>query len=145
MKFVQESYDANDALAKEMLINFLEKKGHTIISHEEDFGVDISTEKEGELWWFEAEMKCGRPWTDRDDFQFDTVSFLGRKIKWNDFYYCIICKETGAAIMAHSEEIFKKEYKEKIYINTQHRKGNDVFYRVPKEKCIFVPPNLFLL
>lgn len=144
MKFVQESYDANDALAKEMLINFLERRGHVIVSHVEDYGIDITTEKDAMLWFFEAEMKIGRPWTTMDDFPFDTVSFLGRKKKWADYYYFIICRETGAALFCHCEDIYKDEYKQVININSPGRKGKDVFFRVPKEKCIFVESNIFL-
>lgn len=144
MKFVQESYDDNDALAKELLINFLVGRGHTIISQEEDYGIDIATEKDNQLWWFEAEMKNGRPWTVKEDFPFDTVSFLGRKKKWDNYFYFIICKETGAALYCHSNDIYKEEYKVNLFINTSQRKGTDLFYRVPKEECIFVPPNIFI-
>lgn len=144
MKFVQESYDANDALAKELLMNFLMRRGHTIVSHVEDYGVDISTEKDSELYWFEAEIKIKRPWTNKEDFPFDTVSFLGRKKKWGDYYYFIICRETGAALFCHCTEIYKDEYKEIVHVNSPGRSGADVFFRVPKEKCIFVEPNTFL-
>jgi hypothetical protein len=47
--------------------------------------------------------------------------------------------------MCRSDIIFDEQYKEKLYINTPQRKGTDEFYRVPKEKCIFVPPEEFIL
>jgi hypothetical protein len=41
--------------------------------------------------------------------------------------------------------IFHGDYKQKVYINNADRKGTDYFFRVPKEKCIFVPPEEFNL
>lgn len=145
MKFNQKSYDENDTLGKDLLIAFLNSKGHKSSENRDKYGIDIITEKDGKDYLWEVEMKSKRPWTSKEDFQFDSVSFLSRKEKWKDasYWYVIICKETNAAVFCHSTIIFKEKYKQKLYINTGERKGYDYFFRVPKELCIFVPPEDF--
>lgn len=147
MKFSQESYNKNDAIGKELLLAFLRSKGHKSSENRDIYGIDIITEKDGKIYYWEVEMKSKRPWTCKEDFPFDSVSFLQRKEKWKDtpFWYVIICKETKAAIICSSNIIFNKNYKEKLYIKTQDRKGFDNFYRVPKDLCIFVPSKEFIV
>jgi len=145
MKFVEESYNKNDQKAKDLLTSFLRFRGHEVFDNEDKYGIDLYSTIPDKKFWWEVEMKSRRPWTCREDFPFDSVSFLGRKKKWADqlFWYVIICDETHAALICRSDTIFKPEYQEKIYINTADRKGKDIFYRVPKEYCIFVPPKEF--
>jgi len=145
MKFNQESFNDNDALGKELLKAFLLSKSHTILENSDIYGVDFFSEHNGKQYFWEVEMKSRRPWTCSEDFQFDSVSFLSRKSKWQDtpFWYVIICKETNAAIFCKSGIIFNEEYRERVMINTTDRRGLDYFYRVPKKYCIFVSPNDF--
>lgn len=144
MKFNQELFDTSDEEGKQLLIAFLEKKGHIISQNRDKYGIDLFSEKDGKTYNWEVEMKSRRPWTSMLDFPFDSVSFLKRKSKWDNFWYVIICRETRAAIVCHSSVIFDDDYKEKIYIKTNYRNGSDNFFRVPKEKCIFVPANEFI-
>lgn len=144
MKFNQELFDTSDEEGKGLLIAFLEKKGHIISQNSDKYGIDLFSEKDGKTYNWEVEMKSRRPWTSMADFPFESVSFLKRKSKWDNFWYVIICRETRAAIVCHSSVIFDEDYKEKIYIKTSYRNGSDNFYRVPKEKCIFVSPNEFI-
>ena len=145
MKFVQSSFDQNDSKGKKLLKAYLNKKGHLIQDNEDKYGIDLFSEKDGKAYRWEVEMKSRRPWTSVDDFNFDTVSFLQRKEKWKDesFWYVIICSETQAMLMCNSNTIFQEQYKEIRKINTGDRKGTDIFFRVPKELCIFVPPEEF--
>lgn len=145
MRFNQESFDTNDAMGKELLMVFLRSKGHNISVNCDKYAVDlVSTMNEKDYLW-EVEIKIKRPWTTKEDFPFPSVSFLGRKEKWKDtnFWYIIICNETHAAIFCHSSVIFREQYKEKLYIKTHDRQGRDNFFRVPKDLCIFVPPQEF--
>jgi hypothetical protein len=146
MKFNQQSFDENDGIGRELLTAFLEKKCHKVSNNCDKYGIDLVSEKDGVEYKWEVEMKSKRPWTCMEDFAFKTVSFLNRKAKWKDtqFWYVIICTETRAALMCRSDVVFHEDYKEKIYINTAQRKGTDEFYRVPKEKCIFVESNEFI-
>lgn len=145
MKFNQKSFDENDNLGRSLLIKFLTKKGHEVHENEDIYGIDLYSTKNGKKYWWEVEMKPNRPWTCKEDFPFDSVSFLNRKAKWKDenFWYVIICNETNAAIVCQSNIIFDDNFKEKLYINTKSRKGTDNFFRVPKDLCIFVPTEEF--
>lgn len=147
LRFNKKSFEENDAIGKELLMAFLRSVGHNISENCDIYGIDFFSEHNGIKYYWEVEMKSRRPWTTKEDFPFPTVSFLSRKGKWKEtpFWYVIICKETKAAIFCKSEIIFKENYKEKLYIKTEDRKGIDNFYRVPKELCIFVPPNKFIV
>lgn len=141
-KFVQASYDRNDDWGKEVLVRWLKSHGSrfTILDKEkEDYKVDIVVldNKSDKLMSFEVEVKHGYPFTDEASFKFDSVSFLGRKRKYGDFWYAIVCGETEAILIAHSYEIYKEEYREIKTIATTERNGLDEFYRVPKSKCLF--------
>tara|TARA_R110000803_G_scaffold176227_1_gene238706 strand:- start:91 stop:540 length:450 start_codon:yes stop_codon:yes gene_type:complete len=139
-KFSQGSYDHSDKYAKDLFINYICKKGHTIVSEEENYDHDIITEKDDIKYYFELETKSRYPFTSRETFKFNSVSFLGRKKRLhlkNRFHYIIICRETEFALTCDSEDIFKDEYIENLFVNTLNRNGKDQMYRVPKEKCIF--------
>ena len=142
--FVKSSYDENDSFGRQVLIHWLRnQKWVSNISSTEDFGVDIIvTDTRGLDWGFEAEVKTNYPWTSKEDFKFDTVSFLGRKKKWEEegFYYALICKETKAICIAHSSVIYKEDYCEELRIETKDRSGADAFYRVPKNECKWISP-----
>ena len=145
-KFVKESYDENDSFGKEIMIEVLKARGYNVLEKPEDFGIDLVAERSGVVEFFEVEVKHNYPWTSREDFPFDTVSFLGRKKKWEEdnFWYCIICAETKAIIIANSKGIYKDEYAEIRNISTSQRNGKDKFYRVPKDKCWFVHYDNFI-
>ena len=144
-KFVQESYDTNDAYGKAIVIAWLKTQDWVAdIIEEEDFGVDIEVvDHQGRSTFIEAEVKGNYPWTNKESFPFDTVSFLGRKKKWEGkgFYYALVCAETQAMCIAHSSQIFKEEFREVRRINTGHRQGLDAFYRVPKDLCRWITPS----
>jgi hypothetical protein len=138
-KFSQRSYNENDRFAKEVVKDFLGSLDWVNeIVDVEDYFVDLEVvDQDGRSHFFEAEVKSGYPFTGAHDFKFDSVSFLGRKKKWekHGFYYCIVCRETESICLAHSKDIFKQEYKEIRSINKRDRSGLDAFYRVPKEHC----------
>jgi hypothetical protein len=147
MKFNQKSFDENDGTGRELLTAFLSKRCHNVSNNSDKYGIDLVSEKDGVGYKWEVEMKTKRQWTCREDFPFDSVSFLNRKAKWKDtqFWYVIICSETRAALFCRSDVVFNEKYKQKLYINTGQRKGEDEFYRVPKQLCIFVPPVEFIV
>jgi len=139
-KFSKESYDKNDLYAKNKFSQFIIRKGHTIISIIEDYNHDLQTIKNNTKYFFELEVKTGYKFTNEDSFQFNTVSFLGRKKRLHEikpFFYVIICRETEWAVMCYSENIYINDYIEHINIKTIHRNGNDELYRVPKNICTF--------
>ena len=59
-RFRPSSYRKNDSLAKETIIAYLEDNGHTILDSEENYSFDIKSEKNGNTYYSEVEMK--RQW-----------------------------------------------------------------------------------
>ena len=50
-------YDAYDGSARDALVSYLEGKGHTIVNNEENFNVDVVSQKDGYTYFNEAEVK----------------------------------------------------------------------------------------
>jgi hypothetical protein len=59
--FSRADYEAYDSPAREALVTYLEAKGHTIVSNEENFNVDVVSQKNGYTYFNEAEVKTA--WT----------------------------------------------------------------------------------
>ena len=55
--FSRGLYEAYDAPAREALVSYLEGKGHTIVSNEENYNVDVVSQKNGITSFNEAEVK----------------------------------------------------------------------------------------
>lgn len=145
MQFLPKEYARCDAWAKEIFSEFVTARGHEIIKSHEDYNHDLVTFFNGRHWFFELEVKTGYGWRDEQDFPFETVSFLGRKRRMhniNPFYYVVICRETLAAIMCHSSDIYDALYFERVDLSQKQRLGKDDFYRVPKGKCRFFSLNI---
>jgi hypothetical protein len=146
-EFSEHQYKTNNEWGIERVTKFLESRDFLVWDKDiEDYDVDIVAEKNGKLFYYEAEVKTGYPFTSVEDFKFPTVSFLGRKKKYHKryeegFYYCIVARETESIVYCHSSEIYKEEYRQIKTINTKHRKGIDEFYLVPKENCSFILMN----
>lgn len=139
-EFSKTAYNRSDEYVKSILKNYLICKGHTILKEEEDYNHDLVTMINGKKCYFEFEMKRNYPFTTKESYRFNTVSFLGRKErlhKIKPFYYFILCYETNHVVYCHSSEIFKDEYREKVSLNKYSRKGTDEMFRVPKSKCSF--------
>lgn len=139
-KFNQQSYNESDNWARKVFILYLINHDFYIINDKETYDVDIIAKKDNIVYRFELEVKRKYPWTSINDYHFDTVSFLGRKLrlhKKEPFIYVIICRETKCAISLRSEDIYLDKYAVTCNINTIHRQGLDKFYRVPKELCKF--------
>lgn len=139
-RFDKESYDKYDDLPKKLVSDFLIGRGHTIISSVEDYNHDLITERNGKRFYFELEVKVGYPFTSAADYKFDTVSFLGRKIRLhnlNSFYYLIMSYETRCIAYCDSTIIFNEEYSQEVSVNGNNRSGIDKLYRVPKNLCGF--------
>jgi len=139
-KFQQNQYDKCDSISKKVFVEFIENRGHTIVSKEEDYNHDIVTEKDGTYHYFELETKRGYPFRGRESFPFQSVSFLGRKKRLHEikhFHYIILCWETKYAVGCHSSDIFLEKYAQERHLSNKERNGLDRFYRVPKNKCYF--------
>ena len=58
-KFSKALYEAYDGPARTALVVYLESKGHTIVNNEENFSVDVVSQKDGHTYFNEAEVKTG--------------------------------------------------------------------------------------
>lgn len=56
-KFNRAVYEAYDGPAREALVKHLEANGHTIVNNEENYGVDVVSQKGGLTYFNEAEVK----------------------------------------------------------------------------------------
>jgi len=56
-KFSRALYEAYDNKAKDALVSLLKKKGHKIVNTEEDYYVDVVSQKGGYTYFNEAEVK----------------------------------------------------------------------------------------
>ena len=55
--FSRALYEAYDAPAREALVSYLEGKGHTIVNNEENYNVDVISQKDGLTYFSEVEVK----------------------------------------------------------------------------------------
>ena len=55
--FNRALYEAYDEPAKDALVSLLKSKGHTIVNTEEDYYVDVVSQKDGYTYFNEAEVK----------------------------------------------------------------------------------------
>lgn len=58
-QFSRALYEAYDGPARSALVLFLESKGHTIVNNEENYSVDVVSQKSGHTYFNEAEVKTG--------------------------------------------------------------------------------------
>ena len=56
-RFDKALYEAYDASARSALVSYLESKGHTVVSNEENYNVDLITQKNGLTYFNECEVK----------------------------------------------------------------------------------------
>jgi len=55
--FNRAMYEAYDTPARDALVSYLEAKGHTIINNEENYNVDVVSQKKGYTYFNEVEVK----------------------------------------------------------------------------------------
>jgi hypothetical protein len=56
-QFNRALYEAYDSPARDALVSYLEAKGHTIVNNEENYNVDVVSQKDGFTYFNEAEVK----------------------------------------------------------------------------------------
>lgn len=77
-RFSQELYDRDD-FAKELVIRFLQQNSFIAWVNEDQYGIDVIAEKDGDV--FEIEVEVKHNWKGRD-FPYDSVHFSERKRKF---------------------------------------------------------------
>jgi len=136
-EFNYQTYLSTDEKAKQIITNYLTKNGFTITNDKETYGTDIWATKNGVEQGFEVEISSLD--FDKENFQYEMVSFLGRKEKYRrngEFNYIIISSNHQYALTASSQDIFKKENYMTKYAGNG-RDGIDEFYQLPKNQVKF--------
>ena len=77
--FNRALYQAYDKKAKDTLIDLLESKGHTIVNTEENYHVDVVSQKDGYTYFNEAEVKVA--WTEDWPTHWEEIRIPERKKK----------------------------------------------------------------
>ena len=77
-RFSQELYDRDD-FAKELVIRFLQQNSFIAWVNEDQYGIDVIAEKDGDV--FEIEVEVKHNWKGKD-FPYDSVHFSERKRKF---------------------------------------------------------------
>ena len=138
--FRQDDYDELNDLSIKKVSSYLERRGYLVPYKKEDYDIDIVAYKGDQEYRVEVEVRTKLTWTSENDFPFDTVSFLGRKKKYQDnkpFWYFLVSNDMKHFLYCSSDDIFKEEYRKVKKINTEKRFGTDSAYHVPKHKCHF--------
>ena len=82
--FNKALYEAYDAAAKDTLVSFLKDKGHQIVNTEENFYVDVVSQKNGFTYFNEAEVKVA--WDGDWPTHWDEIRIPERKQRLLDKY-----------------------------------------------------------
>ena len=77
--FNRALYQAYDKKAKDTLVDLLESKGHTIVNTEENYHVDVVSQKDGYTYFNEAEVKVA--WTEDWPTHWEEIRIPERKKK----------------------------------------------------------------
>lgn len=136
--FDYKKYLQTDAKAKELMSNFLTKKGYNVEQKEEDYGIDLIANKNNQQVKFELEISSID--FDLDNYKYDEVHFLARKKKMldkqGDYHYIIISSNHQYALTAKASDIFKQDNYITKYAG-KGRDGIDEFYKLPKQQVKF--------
>jgi hypothetical protein len=138
MELIRGEYDRHDQWGKEILGSFLRGRGHEVVIRREDYGVDMFSHSINGAWRWEVEIKRSTKWSNMEDFPYMTVSFLSRKKRLGNFWYCLISEvDPNRLILCHSSVIYSNGSKVEKYIETDSRNGIDGMYHVDKRLCRF--------
>lgn len=82
--FNKALYDAYDKPARDILVEYLENKGHVIVNNEENFNVDVVSQKHGLTFFNEAEVKTA--WKSDWPTHWSEIRIPERKKRLLDIY-----------------------------------------------------------
>jgi Holliday junction resolvase-like predicted endonuclease len=83
-KFSKQLYDMFDQAAKDKLVAYLKSKGHTILNEEENYNVDVISQKNGYTYFNEAEVKTA--WKEDWPTHWEEIRIPERKKRLIEMY-----------------------------------------------------------
>jgi len=136
-KFQPQSYKENDSKAKTVITNYLQSNGHNILDTEEDFSFDIKSEKNGDMYFIEVEIK--KQWTGDWNPKWKEIRIPYRKYKLINKYkqvegdktYCnfyVICSDCEKAWRIKDFQLTKECAKEVWLANARRY---EYFFHIP--------------
>lgn len=136
--FDQQLYNENDPKGREVVRNFIELRGYTVIDNPDEYHADLIAKKRDVEYLLEVERRDKEHWDVK--FQYKTVTIPKRKEKFTDkeFAY-IIVRYDGKEIGILSREKVKKYFTEEyvIYKNTKYQ-SNESFFDIPTNEFVFI-------
>lgn len=136
--FSRQRYETSDSPAKDIVMEYLMRNGHKIIDSNEDFSVDIKSEKNDNKYFSEVEIKYGWKGDWNPDWKEIRIPYRKHKLinkvaDANGFFnFYILRSDRKAAwrikdnVVAESEV---KEAKGRNIIKGEH------FFHIPYEKA----------
>lgn len=88
-QFNRALYEAYDEPARDALVSYLQGKGHVIVSNEENYNVDVVSQKHGYTYFNEAEVKVA--WKEDWPAHWEEIRIPERKQRLLDKH----CSENG--------------------------------------------------
>ena len=142
--FSKHRYQLADQSAKDVIMAYLTKNGHTITDSEEDFSVDIKSEKNYNSYFSEVEVKFSwsgdwNPnWKEiripyRKHKLINRVKSIGKDNSFFNFY--ILRSDLKAAWRIKDDVVAASEVKE---AKGRYIKNGEHFFHIPYEKAILI-------
>ena len=133
-QFNRALYEAYDTKAKDALIAYLLKKGHVLVNTEENYHVDVISQKHGYTYFNEAEVKVA--WDGDWPEHWKEIRIPERKQRLLDKYQC----ENGVLNFYVFRKDLKQAWRIRDYLLTKEslkeakgryiRKG-ELFFHIP--------------
>ena len=136
--FSRQRYEASDAPAKDIVIEYLMRNGHKIIDSDEDFSVDIKSEKNDNKYFSEVEIKYGwkgdwNPYWKEIRIPYRKHKLINKVTDSNGFFnFYILRSDLKAAWRIKDNVVAESEVKEargRNIIKGEH------FFHIPYEKA----------
>ena len=142
-RFQPDSYRENDGKAKQIVMDYLERNGHTDLASGENFSFDISSEKNGHRYYSEVEMK--NQWTGDWNTTWKEIRIPHRKIKLinkfrgmddNSFFNFYVIRSDCEYAWRIKDFLMTQECIKEVWLSNARRKEH--FFHIPYEEAELV-------
>lgn len=136
-KFDKNLYAQNDAIARKISKQFIEKKLNlTAMDNPDSFGVDLYLVRNGSVIAY-AETEVKNVWNSYD-FPYGTVQFPERKGKFVDLdkptLFCMINNQKTRLLYVWSKDLKSSPL---VHVPNKYTAEGELFYQVPIQKVSF--------
>jgi hypothetical protein len=130
--FSEGNYDKYSPL-EEQVKSYLYIYGMDIVSNPDKYDIDLLIVDDGDIIGGIEVESHAKYWD--DEFPFDTVHFLGRKLKYTQAgsFYLMVSAELKNAVIIHFPDLYSYDMIEK----DNESCDNEPFIEIPKDDCVF--------